>query len=86
MTPSVTYSYARENLKKIFDDVCYDHVPVLVTRKHGEGIVIISTEDYSSMMETCYLMSSPAYCKKLLEARNETDFLSLEDAKEHLGL
>lgn len=83
---SVSYSYTRQNLKKIFDEVCHDHEPVKVKRKNGENVIIISSDDYSSLRETLYLMSSPSNHKRILDARSETNLISLEDAKKQLDL
>ncbi len=70
---AINYSEARQHLKTVMDTVCVDHVPTIITRKSGENVVMISTEDYDSLMETEYLLSSPANAKHLLE--------SLEQAK-----
>ncbi len=65
---AVTYSEARQELKSLLDSVCKDHEPVIVTRKRGENVVMISQEDYESLMETEYLLASPANAKHLLES------------------
>lgn len=65
---AVTYSEARQELKSLMDSVCKDHEPLIVTRKRGENVVMISQEDYESLMETEYLLSSPANAMHLLES------------------
>ena len=65
---AINYSEARQELKNVMDSACRDHEPVIVTRKRGENVVILSYEDYESLMETEYLLSSPANAKHLLES------------------
>lgn len=66
--PSTTYSRARRNLKSVFDRVCRDHEPVVITRRSGGSVVVLSEEDYASLEETAYLLRSPANARRLLEA------------------
>ena len=65
---AINYSEARQELKNVMDSACRDHEPVIVTRKRGENVVILSYDDYESLMETEYLLSSPANAKHLLES------------------
>lgn len=65
---TVTYSEARENLKKVMDKAVADRAPVLITRQLGENVVMISAEEWAGMEETLHLMSSPANAKRLMEA------------------
>jgi antitoxin YefM len=58
----------RANLSAVMDQVSDDHVPVIVTRARGKPVVMVSLEDWSSMDETTYLLSSPANREALLEA------------------
>lgn len=55
------------------DSVYEDHEPLIVTRKGNQNIVLISLEDYNSIIETQYLLSSQVNSKRLLR--------SLEDAR-----
>lgn len=65
---AISYSEARQELKNVMDSACRDHEPVIVTRKRGENVVILSYADYESLMETEYLLSSTANAKHLLES------------------
>jgi len=65
---TVSYSEARENLKKVMDKAVADRAPVLITRQRGENVVMISAEEWAGMQETLHLMSSPANAKRLMEA------------------
>jgi antitoxin YefM len=65
---AVTYSEARARLKGLMDQVCQDHEPVTVIRRRGENVVVISQEDYESLRETEYLLSSQANAEHLVES------------------
>lgn len=86
MNVAVSYSEMRKNLKKNFDRVCSDHIPLLVTRKNGENIVVMSEDDFRSIQETAYLCQSPKNLERLLEAINRQGGRSLEEVKNELGI
>lgn len=80
---ALSYSETRGNLKAVMDRVCNDHEPLVVTRRRGENIVLISQADYESFVETDYLLSSPANARRLLESLDQAqrgELISLEDA------
>lgn len=91
MHESMSYSEFRASLKSALDMVCEDHIPLLVTRKNGEDVVIISKEDYKSMDETAYLLSSPKNAERLMAALNEPEekrksFNSIEELEKFIGI
>ena len=57
---AVNYSDLRQHLKKYLDSVFNDHEPLIVTRKNNENVVILSVDDYNSLNETQYLLSTKA--------------------------
>lgn len=65
---AITYSNARQNLAKTMDRVCRDHIPVIVTRKTTDSVVIISLEDFEALEETAYLLRSPKNTRRLIES------------------
>lgn len=84
MNQAITYSSARQNLKSVLDKVCKSCMPVLVQRRKGGNVVILSEEDFRSLDETAYLNTSPANRKHLQESlkeleNNETVETTLED-------
>jgi antitoxin YefM len=69
----VNFTEARNNLKSLFDDVYHNYEDVIVNRKNGENVVIISLDKYNSMNETEYLMRSPTNRKHLMESMKELE-------------
>ncbi len=67
----VSYTELRNSLKSIMDRACYDHDPVIITRKSGEHMVLLSLEDYKSMEETNYLLSNPYNAEHLRSSLEE---------------
>lgn len=64
----VNFTEARNNLKSLFDSVYQDSEEVIVNRKNGENVVIISLDSYNAMKETNYLLSSPKNRERLLNS------------------
>ena len=52
----MTYSQFRENMKKSMDVARESRTPLTVTRRDAEPVVMMSLEEYSSLMETFYLL------------------------------
>ena len=70
----VTYSYARQNLAKLMDEVERDRAPVYISRQRKRGAaVLMSLEDYQAMETTLYLLGDPANAKALREGAAELD-------------
>ncbi len=55
----VSYSETRANLKAIMDRVVNDHIPIAITRQRGKPVVLVSMDEWNSLQETMYLLSSP---------------------------
>ncbi|MDE2473620.1 MAG: type II toxin-antitoxin system prevent-host-death family antitoxin [Alphaproteobacteria bacterium] len=67
--PVVTYSYARQNLAELLDEVERDRAPVFISRQRKRGgAYLVSQEEWDSLQETMYLLSNPANAKNLLDA------------------
>ena len=70
----VTYSYARQNLARLMDEIGRDHAPVYISRQRKKGAaVLMSLDDYQAMETTLYLLSNPANAKALREGIAELD-------------
>ena len=64
----INYSEARRNFKAVLDRVTDDQDCTVITRGGVEEAVIMSKSHYDSIMETLYLMRSPANAQHLMEA------------------
>ncbi|PZO35984.1 MAG: type II toxin-antitoxin system prevent-host-death family antitoxin [Leptolyngbya sp.] len=56
----VTFSEARNKLKAILDQVTNDADYTVITRRDAEDAVVMSLEYFNSLLETVYLLKSPA--------------------------
>ena len=65
---AVLYSQARNNLRSIINQVCDNFEEFIITTKEKQSVVIISQEEYSSMKETMYLLSSKSNRDRLTQA------------------
>jgi len=63
-----TYSKARQNLSKLLDEVTKNQETVVIKRRRGESVVMMSEKNASSLLETAYLLRSPRNAKRLLSA------------------
>ena len=70
---AATYTDLRSNVKGYLDRVVKDSDNVIVNHGNGSAMVIMSLEEYESLMETAYVMSQP----DLIEAIRQGD----EDVK-----
>jgi len=65
---SISYTSLRKNLSSVLEEVEKDHVTYHVTRKNHKNMVILAEEDYNSIKETLYLLSSQANAEALNES------------------
>lgn len=56
---TANYTELRKNLKEHIDAVITDNDALIVDRGNNTGVVMISLEEYNSIMETEYIMSAP---------------------------
>ncbi|HEY2069210.1 MAG TPA: type II toxin-antitoxin system prevent-host-death family antitoxin [Rhizomicrobium sp.] len=76
----VTYSYARQNLAQLMDEVERDCAPVFISRQRKRGAaVLVSEEEWSSIQETLYLLSNPNNARALREGMAQADRGELEE-------
>ncbi len=65
---AANFTEFRTGLKKFLDDVENNHETLVIKRKSGKGTVMISLEEYNSIMETVHLLSSKANADRLYES------------------
>jgi antitoxin YefM len=66
MALHMTYSRVRQNLAKILDEVTKNQETVVIKRRRGESVVMMSERDAASLLETAYLLRSPKNAARLL--------------------
>jgi antitoxin YefM len=57
---TIPFTEARANLKQVIDNVVDDVDVTLITRRDAPNAIVMSQEHYDSLMETVYLLRSPA--------------------------
>ena len=70
----VSFTEARNGLKAVLDQVVNDADCTVITRRDSEDAVVMSLDYYNSLMETVYLLKSPAnaeHLKKSIEQFRE---------------
>jgi antitoxin YefM len=91
MTIQTTYTQARAGLAKLLDMVNHDREVVIIQRRGEEDVAMIAASELKSLMETAYLLRSPANAERLLSAlgralKGEGSEQSLETLRQEINL
>ncbi len=65
------YSEFRTDLKKFLDNVEFNNETLVIKRGKGKGTVMISLDEYNSLMETVHLLSTKANADRLYESMKQ---------------
>jgi antitoxin YefM len=65
---ATNFSEFRTDLKKFLDSVEDNNETLIIKRKTGKGTVLISLEEYNSIMETVHILSSKKNADRLYES------------------
>ena len=65
---AANFSEFRTDLKKYLDDIEDNNEILIVKRKSGKGTVVISLDEYNSIMETVHLLKSKSNSDRLYES------------------
>jgi len=65
---AANYTEFRKELKQYLDIVEDSNETLIIKRGSGKGAVLISLEEYNSIMETLHLLSSRNNAKRLFES------------------
>jgi len=65
---AANFTEFRTRLKKFLDTVENNNETLIIKRNAGKGAVMISMDEYNSIMETVHLLSSKANADKLYES------------------
>jgi len=91
MTIQTTYTQARASLAKLLDQVTHNREVVVIQRRGEEEVAMIAASELTSLMETAYLLRSPANAERLLSAlgralKGEGESMSLQELSREVGL
>ena len=91
MTIQTTYTQARDGLAKLLDQVTHDREVVVIQRRGEEEVAMIAASELESLMETAYLLRSPANAERLLSAlgralKNEVQPLTVDVLRHEVDL
>ena len=75
------YSEFRTKLKSFLDSVESDNQTLIVKRGKGKGAVMISLDEYNSLMETVHLFSSKTNADRLYESIRQMNEGKILDKK-----
>ncbi len=68
---AANYTEFRTGLKKFLDDVENNNEILIIKRGTGKGTVLLSLDEYNSIIETMHLLSSKANADRLYESINQ---------------
>ncbi|MDJ0362778.1 type II toxin-antitoxin system prevent-host-death family antitoxin [Rhodococcus sp. H29-C3] len=68
--PAITRTEARKSLFPLVEQVVEDHTSVEIVSNSGNAI-LMSKADYDAMIETAYLLRSPANATHLLKSMEQ---------------
>lgn len=93
-TDSVAYTNARNGLASLLDRVTKNKEIIIINRRHKPDVALISKEELNSLLETVYLLRSPANAEQLFKAIEESrqmdnaiiESQSVADLREDLGI
>lgn len=81
---TLTATAARQQLFQLLEKSVKGHVPVKITTKSGD-VILISQEDYESLLETLELLSTPGMLKSIKEAKGDIKAGRTKSLKEIFG-
>ena len=91
MPVEITYTQARDTLARLLDEVTQDREIVIIKRRGQADAALIAADELSGLIETAYLLRSPANAKRLLDAlgralKNEGQLLTTYSLRHEVGL
>lgn len=64
----VNFSDARNRLKSVLDQVANDRDYTIISRRDADDAVVMSLDQFNSLMETVHLLKSPANAAHLAKS------------------
>ena len=73
MLEAINYTQTRENFAKVLEEVVQDGKVYAISRKGEQQAVLMSADEYSSLMTTLHLLRSRNNSSRLFEALEESE-------------
>lgn len=70
---AINYSTLRNSMKKYFDIITDSIETIVVTRKNGNNIVMMSEETYNNLIENSYLTQNKKNYDWLMESKKQLE-------------
>ncbi|NQV72705.1 type II toxin-antitoxin system Phd/YefM family antitoxin [bacterium] len=91
MSIEVTYTEARANFAKLWDQAEANREPIMIRRRGKENMAMIPADELAGLIETAHLLRSPKNADRLLSAlarsrKNEGSAESVDELRTALGL
>lgn len=91
MSIMTTYTAARAEFKKLCDEVSSTREPVIIHRRNGNDVALISADELESLMETAHLLRSPKNAQRLISALHKAQHgagrkTSVKKLRKEIGL
>lgn len=91
MPIKTSYTQLRESLAKYLDEVTHNREVVVIQRRGEEEVAMIAASELTSLLETAYLLRSPANAERLLTAlsralKGEGDLRNVEELRGEVGI
>jgi len=68
---TITFNELEKDLRNVLNLVKREHQPLAVSIDNDNEIVVMEAEEYSSLMETCYLSNNPVNVARLKKGINQ---------------
>ena len=68
MPRQATYTYVRENLARLLEEVEAERDVVIINRRGHEAVALVPAGELESLVETAHLLRSPKNAQRLLTA------------------
>jgi antitoxin YefM len=87
----ISYSHARAHLAEVLHQVGHDRQIITITRRNQPDVAIIAADELSSLLESVYLLRSPANAQRLFRSMEwaksaEAIPQTLDELKEELSI
>ncbi len=91
MSIQTTYTDARAQFARLWDEVTNNQEVVIIKRRGAEDVALISASELTGLLETSHLLRSPKNAERLLEAferavKKKGTLQSIEELKKEVGL